>query len=424
MASASAGLILLQHKQRFALIARVAICAVVLIAWWYGTKSQDPASSDATADWVVMKAVGNDTWPLVDIRTLARQVGVPYTSPSDARLILHYRPPGGLLLLYPLTAVDWQFAHVLMSTVGLFFFLWLLLVQVPQFCKRPIESLAFPLVLAAMSIAFIESSYWGTVSCLVAVSTYATMCRIDRPFGSWPLAVATTLKLYPGLVFVPLLIKRRSVWASGVGLIALLTAGGLLAFDLSPTDALRLLGDGSRLWLTRPGNVALISVLFGEAAAPAAFVAVLALGTVAVIGFSMRRPLRQSLALAVAVSVLISPVSWAHYGVILIPLVIWLWSRGRRYKFGGYVAFTWLAVEASALAATTVGGVRAVQISILIVRLLVAAAIGFAPSSLWETQETHDPMRQRVQGLSQIEQATAAVQADHRLHAEFRRQPQ
>ncbi|MFN2487481.1 MAG: glycosyltransferase 87 family protein [Acidimicrobiia bacterium] len=372
----------------FALMVRVVVASLVVLVWWYAAKSQDPARSDATADWILVKAVSSQLSPFEDVRVLGNQLGVPFKSWRDmSEPIVAYRTPGGLLLLYPLILVDWSAAHVLVSLVGMLCFLWMLLVQIPRYCHVPVEKLLLPLALASVSATSIETTNWGAVSSIIAVLTLGTLLRVGNVTSGVPLAIATVMKLYPGLLFVPMLVKRqRSLLLGIVVVVAISTALGAVTFGLSLGETARLMMEGSSVWLTSGGNVSVGAMLTGPSAPFWIFPLLVLIGIAIVAKYAMVRPLAQALAFAIPVSVLVNPVSWVHYDVLLIPVVIWLWTRSR-YSFGRYVAITWLAFQAIASRLSDLGAVDVVRVGVFGSRILVAAAIAFAPAALWKPPE-------------------------------------
>jgi hypothetical protein len=257
----------------------------------------------------------------------------------------------------------------------------MLLVQVPKYCDVPINQLVVPLVLASISAAWIETPYWGTLSSVVGSLMISTLLR-SGPEAGIPLAGATVLKLFPGLLFVPLLLRRRAATWVGLAGIVMTTAVGMALYGVSLVDAVELLGAGSTTWLTKFGNVSLVSFLAGPFATPLTFALGVMVGIGLVAVYALRRPISQSLALAIPVSVLVSPVSWVHYDVVLIPLVIWLWTRVD-YSFGRYAAASWLLFEAFASFLAELGQTGLVRFGVVAIRLAVAVAIAVAPARLW-----------------------------------------
>ncbi len=376
-------------RKPFVVMVRVVIASLVVLVWWYAAKSQDPALSDATADWILVKAVSTELSPFEDVRSLGEKLDVPYRTllqSAETETVVAYRTPGGLVLLYPLILFDWSDAHLLVGLVGLACFLWMLLVQVPRFCQVPIQRLLMPLALASASAAFIETTYWGAVSALVAVLTIATVLRAGLESSGVPLAVATILKLYPGLLFVPMLVKRHRSLLVGVVTMVGVTAVGAVVFDLSLGDTTRLMIEGSSVWLTSGGNVSIGAMVTGPTGPVWMFPWIVLVGIVLVALYARRHPLPQAMVLAIPIAVLVNPISWASYDVVLIPLAIWLWTRSG-YSFGRCVGISWLVFQAIASRLTDLGAVDLVRLGVFGSRILIAAAIALAPAALWKRQE-------------------------------------
>lgn len=367
---------------------RIVISGLVLLVWWYAAKSQDPARSDATGDWIFVKAISSGFSPFEDLRSLGESLGVPYKSIIDdvtTATVRSYRTPAGLLILFPLTIFDWRLAHTLVSVVGLLAVLWMFLVLIPKYCETPIENLLLPLALACVSAAFIEATFWGTVSSIVAALVLVTILHSRRAIVGLPLAIATAMKLYPGILFVPLLVKRegRPALFGGAAFVLASMAAGVWAFGLSPTATARLMVAGSGPWLEYGANISLAAFLVRWSAPAWAFPVAVMAGVVLVAIYSRTRPLEQGLALAVAVSVIVSPVSWVSYDMILIPLVVWLWTKPG-HALAKYASGSWLIVEALASFVAEWGASDLARGGIFAVRVLIAFAIATAPAALWE----------------------------------------
>lgn len=342
-------------------------------------------------DWILVNATAQDLGPLQDMRVLGASIGAKYEANPDfsGSRILAYRPPGAILLASPLLLVESPLAHILLGIVGLISFLWLVLFLVPRFCEKPVQVLLWPLLLSTISIAYIESVFWGTVSSLVAALATWTLLRPASHLGGISLALATALKLYPGLMFVPMAVRRRarSGLLVGVTAVAVLTIAGILAFDLSISESVRLLQEGSEVWLDFPGNLSIAAFLGRSLSVPAwAFPVITCLGIAGVAVYSLRRPFLQSMAVAATASVLISPISWLHYDVLLIPMAIWLWAKFARYPAGGVVAVLWLIAQAIAAKIAEIATGDIGRILIFNGRIAILAAIAFAPSGLWSQQ--------------------------------------
>jgi hypothetical protein len=327
---------------------------------------------------------------LQDLRDLAKEFGVPYQPVIDLDVpILSYRSPGGLLILYPLVFVDWHLAHVLGGVVGLLCFLWMLLVQTPRYCQVPIENLLLPLALAASSSAFIESSYFGALSALIGTLMVAVVSKPERPASGIALASATALKLYPGLLFVPFLARSHKTLKIAALFFAVLSVLGMVIFELSATETLSLFLQGPRGWLTFRANTSLVAALLGESAPSWLFAAVVLGGIAWMWWFSRHKPLMQSLALAVPVALIVSPISWVHYDVALVPIVIWLFTRSG-FGLGRVASTAWLVIELVGSQFDEFNAYHALPVVLLGARIFVAVAIALAPPRLWETSNESD----------------------------------
>ena len=370
------------------LLAKVAIAGVALILWAQAAQAQHPRHSDATHEWLLLQGVTSGISPFEDVSVLADKFQVPYEGVLTGithEKIIAYRTPGALVLMSPLLLVEWFEAQAVLKVVGLAGFLWMLLGLIPRYCGVPVERLIVPLVLASLSAAFGEATHWGGSSVVVAVLVTLTLIRQHLMQSGIPLALGALLKPFAGLLIVPF-VTHRPGWRTALmflGSVLLLTVAGSITFGLSPWQTVQLFGQGSQAWLLFDGNLSLAAVL-ARAYGGDWYFPVFALTSIAGIAvFSRRHPLSQSLAVAVCVSILVSPLSWVSYDVIALPVVVWLWTRWRAFPVGGYVALGWLAVHALAVPiaqSISPGIARGLIVS---VRILITVALALAPLSLW-----------------------------------------
>ena len=209
---------------------------------------------------------------------------------------------------------------------------------------------------------------WGTVALLAAVSLWSEpvsttlgygqidlvitllvvwdLTRRPRsPLGGIGIGLASGLKLTP-LIFIPYLLlvreRRGSVTALATFLLTL-----AIGFSFAHADSVRY-WDGLFLHASRTGNVAdaanqsltgLITGLTGTRhlapawAAVNALVAILGVGLAA---WATRHGERGvGFAICALTSLLVSPVSWTHHWVLMIPaiLALWQWARPRRARW-------------------------------------------------------------------------------------------
>jgi len=336
----------------------------------------------------MVNAVADGLSPLEDVKVFARRFDVPFVGPlsqhtSEPHLV--YRTPGALLLLSPFLLVDWIPANIVISCLGLICFLWMILRVIPKYCQTEPVKLAIPLLLVVLSISFREAVIWGPFSAVIGLLCSFILFR-PHAFGtSMNLAVVSILRVYPAMLFFPLVAKReiRPKGVAALGIAVAVTLVGSVVFAVSAAESVALFREGTRPWLTFPWNTSLGSLLFRGTGKAWVFPLVTMLGVGCVVICSRRRPLSQSLAFAVATAVVVSPVSWLHYGLVLAPAVVWLWSKGKAYPVGRVVASAWLVLECLGLPLLGAVDRDAVLAAITVSRLSVCLAVGVAPRSLW-----------------------------------------
>lgn len=195
---------------------RVSVTCLMVVVWYFALSAQNPARSDATVDWIMVKALTRGLSPFQDARLLGQELGVPYISTLvDTQIGVGYWTPGGFLVYSPLLLAEWNLAHVLVGIVGLVSLAWMMLFLIPRYCRRPVETLLIPLKLVSLSPEFFESVAWGSVLALIAALTTVGPTRPEASGSDPPLAVPIVLKLYPGLLSVLLALRkagRRAFW--------------------------------------------------------------------------------------------------------------------------------------------------------------------------------------------------------------------
>ncbi len=159
---------------------------------------------------------------------------------------------------------------------------------------------------------------------------------------------------------------------------------GLAAFGVGLSEALELLRRGSGAWLFFRGNISLSAVLGQQFDISWHVLVVVLLGIVLCLAYSSRRPIGQALAFAVVLSVLVSPISWVTYGVILLPIVVKLFVEGKRFLAGRVVALVWFLTEVAAIWVATEISPDLGRMSLVFVRLALLTAVAFAPAVIWQ----------------------------------------
>ncbi len=304
-----------------------------------------PAITDARADWLVVTAAADGGDPWSDLLELSQLYGLEMASIGGAELgdieRVHPRTPGSLLLLMPLTLVSGPQVYPVMLVVsallaavtGLFVF--------PAFGWASRANTLLAAAVMAASTAFLSSLEYGTES-VVLLSLLAVGWLLLRQRDSWTggvaIGVAITLKLFPGLLLIPLWVwgRRRGV-VGAIGTAVAFNLLGLWVFELNPLAALQALTLAGSQWMGFSGNGSVAMALVRAGITPllaGTTVVVVALVLATVV--SARRGSEAAFALAVPLALLSSPLSWEHYDLLLIPVAAFaIWVARQRGRIIG-----------------------------------------------------------------------------------------
>jgi alpha-1,2-mannosyltransferase len=257
-------------------------------------------------------------------------------------------PPFAAIAMLPMAVVSWPAAIVLASlatAAATALVVWWLVGTRGWFVFG---------VIMALLIAFEplrETFLFGQVNMLLVAIVAADLLFAVAGKKKWAgvgIGLATAVKLTPGLFIVYLLVTKRFKAA----FVAMATAAGvtLLAAAIAPDEAREFFT--SALFATdRVGSLSFVSnqslrglVARLDPAHPATLLwLVMAVGVLAVWVIRSRRAAalgdeKASLALTGLVSCLVSPVTWVHHLVWLIPALLLLVDRGRVWLAGGLYA--------------------------------------------------------------------------------------
>lgn len=305
--------------------------------------------------------------PLRDVRR--EYLPTKFEPPATYFVEVNAHPPVAVLLVLPLGLLSFTLAFRVWTVISLaalgLGFCWLI-----RRWEQPPQILTLGAVVLglSLSIPFQEQMGHGQLNAvLLALMLGAWQAwRSDRPtLVGLALGTATALKLFPGFLFLPLLIDRQ--WrAITTGLITFVVlnvlAGCVLGFDTLQayvSDVLPQVHEWRGAW----GNASLGGFwhkafdpgVKGGAAAPlwvsptvAKLAALISIGIVT--GLTMwrhwqRRGLNDrdgDFALATTAMLLVSPTTWSHYLLLLtLPLAV-MWTRLPR-TWSARVAFgVWL----------------------------------------------------------------------------------
>lgn len=203
------------------------------------------------------------------------------------------------------------------------------------------------------------------------------------------MGVASALKLYPAAMTIPLL-SNRVTRRSGVVAAAtfgLLNLGGAAITGVSLAVSARMIRTGGTTWLTSSGNLSLAGVLSRRGLPLWVTYVVVAAGVVAIVVVSLRRPINQSIALSLALAVVISPLSWVSYDILVLPVLMMLWCMRADWNWGGPVVLIWILINAAAEARILFLDFEYINMLIVAARLGLVAAVLAAPVTLWEESD-------------------------------------
>jgi alpha-1,2-mannosyltransferase len=208
------------------------------------------------------------------------------------------------------------------------------------------------LLLAGLSWPYLYAVKLGQLGPLLFL-LYAVAWRwADRPLGvGVSAALGTAAKLQPLLLFGWALVTRR-FRAVAVGLGVLLAGAVVAAVVAGPGVWLDWIGLISRVGsnaLTAP-QVLSIGAIAYRAGVPLQIATVIQWGSAAAVGALallawVRYPASVAIVVTAVASVLVSPIVWAHYAVILLLPVALLLDR-RQWWAAALPVVTWLPVDA------------------------------------------------------------------------------
>jgi alpha-1,2-mannosyltransferase len=272
-------------------------------------------------------------------------------------------PPISALLFVPFTAVPraaaqgiWAALSVILMTGFLFcsllavrprwqqsnLLLWSLILTFPAMLLNPVD----------MTFGFGQINILLALLVLADLTTTLTLKNHSLPRGIMT-GIAAALKLTP-LIFVPLLFATKQIRA---GCMALITfcVGGIVMLIVAPSESwsywTRYVFDAHRVGgVVYISNQSLRSTIYrfshGHASEALIVLLVLSVGAVglstAVWAYRSSSPLLGIL-LGAVTGLLVSPITWAHHLVWVVPIILWLALAHDRPAFGRL----WAAVVAA-----------------------------------------------------------------------------
>ncbi len=283
---------------------------------------------DSTADWLVVSALAGGLDPYTDLRDLAQTFEIPFWEGIGAtdRVVKHPRTPGALLVLYPLSWLSAEQARVVIlvvgwvATVATFALLWKAAAVPPMVIFL---GAAFALVSGPARWSSLFVTHSPIVMFCVAAVLIGNLKR-DSVRGGVAVAIAASLKAFPGVLVVLLAVRRRyRALAASVGLMAVMNLAPLLLPNVSFSALVEAFRSTTHAWIDiTPGLPGLISR--GTAVS---FPMVLVIATV-LVGMATTLVVTEKVGHAVGALALLSaallamPLSWPHYLLALIPPLV------------------------------------------------------------------------------------------------------
>jgi alpha-1,2-mannosyltransferase len=270
-------------------------------------------------------------------------------------------PPFAALVLLPLALGTETTATVLLSSVSA-----VLVVLVTWWLVAPVAArrgwsrgwtvaLAVPLVFALEPVR--ETFGWGQVDLVILALVLADVgaLRRGRPWAGAGIGLATAIKVTPGLFVLYLVLTRR--WRAALVAAGTFLGASLLALAVDPSASLRywthLLWQTDRVGAPAGTNDQSLRGLLARLAhgeAPTALwlllaAAVLVAGLWRAVRLQRRGDDLAGVTVTGLTACLVSPISWSHHLVWVVPAVVVLADAG-----------TWLAAAGALVVAAVFGG--------------------------------------------------------------------
>lgn len=246
-------------------------------------------------------------------------------------------PPASALLMFPVAHLPTTSAHVIW-TLSTLVCLWFVVVLCLRRYGTSSSAGRFPLQLATFIVVAVSDPLWTGLH-LGQINVFVFLLVVLDLTGTWPriprgvlIGVAAAIKLTPLFLVIYLLVVGRN--RDAVRALATFVVVGGLAFVATPAASASYWFSGGMVDLGNFGlpyvsNQSLHGVtarLVGDTTAGRTAWIVLSVLTAAAVLFTVRRIVGKrpwlAEAMALATIVLISPVSWIHHWIFVLPLVV------------------------------------------------------------------------------------------------------
>ncbi len=306
--------------------ALVVVTVASLLAFAVHIAGYDPPYADAKKDWLAVRAAWSaDAYaPLLD---LAEREGVELViniSPGRGADGIHPRTPGALLLMSPLALVPYRFVVPVWTGFNVVLLAWIAsqAMRGAQLSAKAKIGFASSLVISA---PVLEALRFVTLAPAVAVLTLLALRRVssDAKVAGLVLGLGGTLKVFPFILLLPWSSDRRRVVAWAVGTAGVLNVLGLVLPGVDLRESWSALMRASGDYMLLPANASMlgashaVTLATGMAAAGWAF----GLGVTALTLRLMRDAWRNEWGWLI-LGLLVIPLSWISYDVVLIPAAV------------------------------------------------------------------------------------------------------
>ncbi|MGD2101300.1 MAG: glycosyltransferase family 87 protein, partial [Acidimicrobiia bacterium] len=327
--------------------------------------------------------------PYEDLQTLGQSYDVEFKPIGAAELgdidRVHPRTPGALVFLLPLYLIPVSAAYPALLLVTVLATVTAAAFVFPRLADSGTTiALVFTVGLVGLG-CFTTTLEFGTQSAVLMLAVGALLAGqrdSDSALSGVPLGVALTLRLFPGLLLIPLVLARRYRAVVAAILVFLASSAvGIVLFDVDLVSAVNALQVAEREWMAFSGNGSLAMPLAEMGLSPDVVGP-----TLAVVGLSVawmigrKGSLGDQLAVTLMVALLVSPLSWFHYDLLAVFVVIHLYVANRGLERDFVVPWAlgvWLVLQLSAPTLSrhvTLGGVTSFGFVALSGRLVLLFA--------------------------------------------------
>ena len=311
----------------------VSVLAGLVVGVFLALVRIDTVVADIEYDWLAARAaISSDAYMPVKELAEAEGVSVRIVVPLDGSPSIHPRTPGALLLMLPLGLVPFSLLVPLATATSVAAWTAFCMFWLRDDSGRPTRRLLLLLVASIGAPIMMTFSFAGQ-GLIVGALLYAAWVRGSQGRAhvvpAAMAAAATVLRVFPGALILLWLRRRQTrLVLISVAMIVGLNALGLLLPGVSFASAVETLSQSAKSFMQIPTNATLAGVLtrLGLSTATAAMLSYSLLVLWFVVYLSGR--IRDSFGLLLVGTLLLMPVAWTSYDVVLVPFALCLAGAG------------------------------------------------------------------------------------------------